>query len=571
LIFIRNQATDPEYISPEMRAAVESPDDYASLVSRRGDTPSAGPIKDFVDTWLWHPGEKVRPEWMSDLENVRVVHEGIAKTLLSDVFSSAPRGAFASTVGALNALARANTIYLPYGGTRYVTRNTVQNAVLLAVTQPKAFARMRGVVTTMRRDHNDLYEAWKSVTGTPQASAGLPDLPGSRLSQAQRVEGALTDVSRGVATKLSNIGDEPWRISSGVQYAREYGFRTFDEQRRLLTSDDPAIARIRSDIGQKVRDDMLDFDALPPGAAAALTRAFFIVPFKYAAAKWPLMYAREYPIRVAMAGLIANQHAREDTPGRVTSALEAGRTEIGGREIDTGWMQPHLPAAEMVEDAVNLKDSISDGKITLRPIARQLTPQARSFVDASGGFGEPVEQVYSWAIPGYSTLSRVQKGGGPGEQALRAVGSTIDYIEPLKLNPTERAKAKIAEEREEMKTLMSKAAPNALKNGKLSPKLQRVFSRKQQVEVLRATVQHEFSKKEQVEERNRAKLDGYLDILVKWGAMTPAAAARAKRKAKDGDLEDIRDVNTYISNHYFEDAYLRDLHDARKYLEGASK
>ncbi len=250
----------------------------------------------------------------------------------------------------------------------------------------------------------------------------------------RRLEGSVTTASRTVADKLGQVADEPWRGSSWLQYAREYGFSSPDELRRLLDSDDPNVRRVRDDISQRVRDDMLDFDALPPWARDHLSRRFFILPFRYAAAKWPAMFLREYPTRASIAMLAASQHEREETPGRVTSVLESGRTEIGGREVDLGWLMPQMPAAETVEDAVKAGRGLDpkDGRISLRPAFSALSPEYRSMIDALGYGGEPVDQIARAFVPGYSTYERTSRGDRTDivEQILRMLGLEVEYVEP---------------------------------------------------------------------------------------------------------------------------------------------
>lgn len=435
MIAIRNPTTDATYIPPHIRAAIENPDEFANIVARTGDTPARGAVDDFVDTWLYDPkSRRAAPQWLADQANVRVVPEAIAKVLLADAFASSPRGTFLPLIGTLNSVARFTTIYSPFGGARYVARNTPQNMILLAMTQPKAFLRTRGVVGNMRRKHNAVYEAVKVETGKPAAAAGLPELPGSRRSAAQRVEGSATDVSRAVADRLGNITDEPWRVSSWVEYARQYGFKGPAGWKSLLDSDDPNVVRVRDDIAQRVRDDMLDFDALPRALRESLSRYFFILPFKFAAAKWPLVYLREYPLRAAILSLVATQHEREGTEGRATSVLESGRTEIGGREVDIGLLLPHLPSAEIAEDAIALagefRKLLTDEPVSLRPLTQQLGPQYRLAIDAGGGRGVSREQVASGFLPGFSTATKLGQGGGAEEQLLRALGLTVDFIEP---------------------------------------------------------------------------------------------------------------------------------------------
>ena len=143
-------------------------------------------------------------------------------------------------------------------------------------------------------------------------------------------------------------------------------------------------------------------------------------------------YLREQPTRAAVMALIAAQHEREETPGRKTSVLESGRTEIGGREVDIGWLMPQNPAAGTIEDIAAAVGGTDSDRVNWRPLAGMLSPQYRSSLNAVGGFGQPTEQLGRAFVPGFSTVERIGRGGGTGEQVLRGLGSTIDYIEPGK-------------------------------------------------------------------------------------------------------------------------------------------
>jgi len=559
-MLVRNPQSAPEQIPPSVRAAIENPELYAELTERAGGFPEPETFAGWVDSWLYR-GQGPQPEWLADLDNVRAVPEGVARSLLADVFSSAPRGSIASIFGTLNALARAVTIYTPFLGARYVARNTPQNMILLAMTRPSAFLNLRQAVTRIRRSDRELYDAIRVEAGTVPAAAGLPELAGRKQALAQKVEERAVTASRSFANVLGEVTDEPWRVSSWLGYAKAYGFSKPSEWRRLMTSDDPALVRVRDDIAQRVRDDMIDFDSLSPFERETLSRFLFIYPFKRGALKWPFMYFREYPVRASVMSLIAAQHEREETPGRVTSVLEAGRTEIGGREVDLGWLNPAAPAAETIEDLTKSAKGLDprDGSIELRPLAGMLSPQYRSATDALG-FGEPVEQVARAFAPGYSTVEKVGRGGGAGEQALRLLGSTVDYVEGG-ASSAERARAKVRKEAQQVMAGLRANFPEELRDPEVRQALRQTFSRKQAVDVVRAEVEREHPPGI---ERERAKYERELDLLVKWGSFTAPQAATAKRAAAKADVDTLKDWRRWLTDNSFDDAYLETLREVRE-------
>jgi hypothetical protein len=431
---VRNPDTSPKKIDPALYAAIEHPERYAEITSRVGEHVSPETFGEWVKSWLYR-GEEIRPEWIKDVENVRAVPERVVRTMLEDVFKDAPRGSFMSILGTLNALGRAVTIYLPYGGVRYVSRNTPQNAILLALTRPTAFLNLRRATTGLRRSDPELYQAIKVEAGTVPASAGLPELPGRKRSKAQRVEATVTTASRKVANALGEVSDEPWRVSSWIGYARAYGFKKPADWRRLMFSDDSALARVRNDIAQYVRDDMIDFDALPPGARENLGRVFFILPFVAGAAKWPLMYVREYPVRASIAALIAAQHSREGAG----SVWEQGHVRIGERKTDLGWLDPTAPMRSSVERAIETGKAVPEGPpAILQELSGFFAPQYREPLRPYGGWEDTAKAF----APFYSTVEKLGRGGSIEDQALRLLGATVE------LRPSAVQKRRTALERD---------------------------------------------------------------------------------------------------------------------------
>lgn len=423
--FVRNPETLPTKIPNDVKAVLANPDRFT-----KGDEVQMAVWR---NEWVREarPGEGPPIEWGDDLSNVRLVPAGNVETLLSDAFYSAPRGNFASVAALLNSVARGSLIYTPYGGTRYVLRNTVQNMILLALTKPTAFKNVAAAVRAAKSDK----EYWDSIvveTGGFPAAAGLPEQALRGVKFTQQAEKKVTAGSRKLSSWLSNIADEPWRVAAWMKYAEEYGFKGKARQHELLNSQEPAIVNVREAIGQAVRDDMLDFNSLSPALQEGAARFFFILPFRVAAAKWPLMFAREHTTRAAILALVAAQHKREEG--------NWGEVMMGGRMVNLGWLSPTMPLQENVGQAVDIARGASDLRLDLYSLGTMLSPTYRDTVQALSRGGKSFESLGKTWVPGMASvmaINAVVRGDTTTEAFV------LDYLgaTPWKFNKSTKGKA----------------------------------------------------------------------------------------------------------------------------------
>lgn len=410
MVFVRNPAQAPEKIPDAVRQSLDDPEKYA----------------DWAKDWI---GIGEVPAWAHDLENVRVIPESVARTLLRDAFSTGPRSTVASLAGIVfGALPRMALIYTPDFGARYVVRNNVQNVLALALTNPAAFRKSVQGWGALGKRRPDLLGLIRSEAGSTRAQAGLPDLPNQAKNWAQVAEKKVTDISRTIADELSQWGDDPWRVSGWLSYADSYGFTTDEQLELLLKSSDPAIVNVRDNISQYVRDDLIDFDALPSHMRNTLSRWVFIAPFMYGATKWPLMFAREYPARAALLALVEGkryQNMTEDSNGPV-SAREFGRAEVDGREFGFGWALPHMPSLENAQAGLEFgREADSLGK-TVGNLFGFLSPPLREI--GSGEYAK-WEDLLKSMVPGYSNQQRIRRGGSVVEILERELGTSVEVPE----------------------------------------------------------------------------------------------------------------------------------------------
>ena len=416
---VRNPNVTPEKIRDDIHAALRLPPERYSELEMRGkmdDIDEAEVLQEAAEDIIWLPGMGAKPHWVSDTANVRTVPAAVAKTRLGDVFTSPPKGWGHALAGGANAMARLAAIYLPWGGTRYVVRNAAQNAVLLALTQPTALARIGRAHAKYKRDHPEDYHRIMAEGGTILGTA-LPEFntrPQGRIQEAERYINERTQAS---GSFLGKFADNPFRWASWTKHAERYGFHGPDGYNRLLRDD--RYTDVRETVMQRTRDDMIDFDTLSPFEKEVLARYFFLWPFIRGITKWPFMYFREYPGRVAAAMTLPQPEEGDLSTGAVRDRLL-----MGGR--DFGWLDPTGPALENVERGVR----IARGKeeISLSAVADMLAPQYReliqSFSDRQGKTWK--QSMANTFVPGASTYNAIKRGGSPIEMMDRYLGQSTE-------------------------------------------------------------------------------------------------------------------------------------------------
>jgi len=410
---VRNPDVAPERMRTATEAAASlTREDYTRLQKRRAiedvDEVDTSPVREQM---IWTPDDGPRPEWTRDEANVRAVPLKIATKRLGDVFNSGPRNQATAALGIANALARAALIYTPLGGVRYVFRNWIQNAVLMALTQPSAFLKLASN-RKLRSEHPELWDRINEEFGTIQAQA-LPEFNTRAQGRMQRAERRSNQISGQIGEHLGRFADVPLRSASWRRHAERYGFTSPADYERLL--DDPDLAEIRNTISQRVREDMIDFDALSPYEKEVLTRYLFIWPFVRGATKWPFMYAREYPMRLAAASLMT---PRTDDGRSLKEVLKAG-------DFDLSWLNPVDPLVQNLQRVEATGRRVSHGDYNLSPLAGVLSPQLQMLLDAgSGNLGKDVpHQLATEFVPFYSTVEAALGGKQATKDfALRTVG-----------------------------------------------------------------------------------------------------------------------------------------------------
>lgn len=422
--FVRDPFGDMVRLRAEVKAAVADPE--SALVKH-------DPYVMKRDSFFAAQDAKaLPPDWAKAVENVRMVPPELVKAVLSDATKGS--GNVHAALGLMNAITRSVILHLPYGGTRYVARNTAQNLLLMAVTHPTSFLELVRSTAKLWMTDRALFDRIQVESGTIQAGMGLPEVfrggtPLQRLERgvAQGKDFVVPIGERNVVVnpglkdwgqKLGWLADEPYRVSAWIKYAKEYGFKDKAAWERLLNSKDPAMVEVRSNISQYVREDMIDFDTLNPYEREVVSRVTFIYPFIKGASKWPLVFVRDYPFRAGVIALIGAQGRREGIPGMPQTETEINTTG----DTKWAWLLPHDPLFQNLQSGIALINGFKGGQVDLTPLTDFGAPWLRSFGTAGFGGGITYENLAKTFVPGYTTYVNTSRGGSLEDQFGRMMG-----------------------------------------------------------------------------------------------------------------------------------------------------
>jgi len=426
MVYVRNPDVTPEKMHAATQAANRlSERDFRDLSARQlaDEVDEINDVDGMQDEMFWDPNkDKSRPAWVEDEANVRVVPRRIARNRLGDVFSSAPRGNAMATVGVVNALFRIASIYVrPW---RYIPVNFTQNAVMVAMTNPAAFTKLvKRDVARITKDDPQLRHMIREQVGTIQATA-LPEFNVRPQTGMQRVERQLTKQSGQMGEMLGRWADVPIREAAWLNHAGKYGFTTASDLRRLI--EDPDLAEVRDIVAQRTKEDLIDFDTLTPYEKEVMTRWLALWPFIRGITKWPFMYGREYPARLAVASLASGAIKGEETNMTVQ---DMGIANFFGKDINIGKLDPSAPGREAVQNAVALMRGVGKVANGEQPdltafTGNYLSPGLREMIGMASGEGRKnwLQSVGRTFVPGLGIGLDVKKGGSIADQSLRQMG-----------------------------------------------------------------------------------------------------------------------------------------------------
>ena len=188
-------------------------------------------------------------------------------------------------------------------------------------------------------------------------------------------------------------------------------------------------ARIRDDIAQQTREDMIDFNTISPGERQNISRFFYLWAFTRGFAKWPVTFAREYPGRTAAAAMLADPERRDDF-GVLISALPASgvlKTKKGpGKIRDLGFLDPTGGLRQQVETGIQVAHGNFQGVggMTTPPLETALQAITGGPRAPKGGLGGLVEQLARDTVP-FWDIGR--KATTPGVTVSERVKRVLDF------------------------------------------------------------------------------------------------------------------------------------------------
>jgi len=402
-----------KHVPERLRRAQElSPQQMDEMVAAGEDFDSNVETRQGMDNFLTdyassfaRPADQVPEEWWKAGE-LRAVPPEIVDGLLPKPFQGKPGGAFGSAVGIANSGARAATILgYPAG---YVLSNVPANLLLQGLTHPSALVRDNFRALALRKRDPNLYHQLAQVAGDIMAQAGIPDFYPRPQGGMEGAERRIAGTTRRVAQAYGEVADTPFRVGTLMGYARRYGIKS-DEDLAKLVKGEGNMGALRDTLGQKTRDDLLDFNTLSQREKETVARFFFLWPLVRAMVKWPITFARDHPIALAAIQQAGQPdfekkygYARLGTTGhralRHLSLVPTG----GGKAIDTSSENP-MGGLQTVMSLLNAAPSLSRGDLGMLrdAIAGMTIPQVNELLQ-----GQPTMQgLIEATIPGAKYLT----------------------------------------------------------------------------------------------------------------------------------------------------------------------
>ena len=390
-----------ELTPQEMDDLVAAGEDFDSNVETRQGMDNF--LTDYVGSFA-RPADNVPNEWW-DAGELRAVPPEIVDGLLPKPFQGKPGGK-AAALGIANSGARAATILgYPVG---YMMSNIPANLTLQGLTHPSALVRDNFRAAALRRRNPQLYHQLAQVAGDIMAEAGIPEFYPRAQGGLENVERRMTRTTRRVAQAYGEVADTPFRVGTLMGYARRYGIKS-DEDLAALVKGEGKLGDLRDALGQRTRNDLLDFNTLTQSEKETVARYFFLWPLVRAMVKWPVDFARDHPIASAAIAQAGSEEFQKKTDyGRLGTASQRSLRALSivpvgkHRAIDLSSENP-LGGLETVQNLLNTPQALSRGDLGLLrdAVAGMTIPQIRELMNSQPTMQSMIEAT----IPGAKYLT----------------------------------------------------------------------------------------------------------------------------------------------------------------------
>jgi hypothetical protein len=249
------------------------------------------------NTFLENTSEMVPPPGALRIgKEFRVIDKRIVEALFRPLRGGAPLRA----LDLFNTLARWSLIY---SNPAYIPTNFIGNTFFLLAQQGPLALKSLIESGMMLKNDRELATLVSGETG---------ELPLISTVQYGRTRSAKTmgwrEREKFALGLISYIPDRWPRMAAWVYEARRLGYRSREDMFKLLKANEnsklPAdikLARDRELVSERATEIMVNFDKMSDPERQWVTRALFIWPWIRGATAWPFYYAREFPLRTAVA------------------------------------------------------------------------------------------------------------------------------------------------------------------------------------------------------------------------------------------------------------------------------
>lgn len=470
-----------------------------------------------------------------------------------------------------------------YGKPGYVTPNMLGNAVFNLIQQ--GFLAPANWTRAVRMDD--------------RLGFMVDEVMGSGFARSL-AEGTKSPISRGVRKAGDFWGkfvDVPFRRAAFIHEARRYGYRDAKAWADLI--DDPDKRGDLTEIVQRGRDAVVDYERMGPVESDVVRRVLFVYPWLKGSTVYAGHFLRDRPIQAAVfAGLAqyGNEESARDLgplPAWARGSFKVGERDGKPYVVNPAGISPFSTPAGIIQAARGGFETVERSE----NLGEMASPVLQAGVEAAfgrdlftgreleGGYpgrfagqiAKGLPQYRLWERGGLEGVPGVPETDGPKPGAaypygqLSAIGQfMLGSSSPRPVNLAtlnEQAKGKlppgtrrVAEDRESVIAGLRRNDPTWLK-GEDRKALDSAYQRWQDVSVMRKRVESEI---DPGPEREREKLRREVGLLQRWGVLDKADAREALRIAKGGPVSEVEAWRRELREDVFEDEYLGILREARE-------
>jgi hypothetical protein len=466
-----------------------------------------------------------------------------------------------------------------YSNPGYYVANFLGNMVFLNMAYDP-FSAFRSLYRSGKLHKQDA-RLWRRVAA--EQGEGIAQSLLAETKGTGRLERGLK-AQRYVANKAGTADRGP-RVAAWLHEAAHEGVKSNDEIRVLLDSTDAAAVAKRARITERARRAMVDFDSMTQPEKMFVRRVIFVYPWLRGSSKWAKDFVLDRPERASVLAHTTsgvNQAWEEawggqapDLPTWLQQAWPVRPGSETSKIINAASINPFSTLVDMLQIAKGFENPLAPAP-KYSSIRERVNPLFQDMWAAAGAedpFGRNVGYAKAWLgvagdlVPGMDDILQAAGAKKPSQvyekqsyadtilrQGARVWPYTIDMAEAQDRAVSEGVALSTAQQRATRKILKQmRTARKLFRQSNGSQYMGRdsqktamdAYRRKADLDGVRARVDSEY---EEGINRNRAKREAEVQLLVKWGATEPETAREYIKRIRMADEEELKRIQSVVTS-----------------------